>query len=193
MQRWRRGGDKRPRGMAAPQLQTMCMFRNCLRTLKCLTRYICPSRYIRLLIYSCENGSRAECSDGVRGAAPALRSSPHTADTHGKKKHLRPVSLTGNLASGFLFNRWQSTSHAQIKAAWMEGGWKVWIKAHRRTHMSLFMLVLMQQQGGCSVMLCCQSLHQLQSRTDLHIPPDCPKCGKVCGQCGKSFFMETPI
>lgn len=118
------GGEERQRGMAAPQLQSMFMFRNCLCAPKCLTRYICPSRYIRLMIYSCENGSRAECSDGVQGAAPALCSSPSTADTHEKKKHLRPVSLTGNFGSGFLLQ--QVVEHkSQIKAEWMEGRWKI--------------------------------------------------------------------
>lgn len=157
--------------MAGPQPQTMFMFRNCLCALKCLTGYICPSRYIRLMIYSCENGSRDECSDGVQGAAASLCSSPYTADTHGKKKHLRPVSLTGNLASGFILQQVvEHKSRTKKQNGWREDGKSRW------RHTDDLFYVSVDAATRVDV-LSCHAAKVCISRIDLHINFECTKCG----------------
>lgn len=128
---------------------------NHLRALKCLTRYICPSRYIRLFIYSCENESRAECSGGVHGAAPARHTirSWHPREEKGSRTW-NPTASPEASPRVSLLQQVAEPSHAQIKAGWRKGRWEVWVLSSPTAWVCLFNVSGDAAEG----MFCCKSL-----------------------------------
>lgn len=133
----------------------MLMFQNCPRALKCRDRYICPSRYIRLFIYSCGNESRTECSGGVHGAAPARHTtrSWHPREEKGSRTW-NPTASPEASPRVSLLQQVAEPSHAQIKAGWRKGRWEVWVWSSPTAWACLFKVSGFAAAG----MFCCKSL-----------------------------------